>query len=195
VRQGSLVAAVLLCLAAGCGDRTGGDPGATDEAQNGVESPQGTGTADAQDNDGGQSGPDTGDDNGDAIGAPKPHKGGGAKGAPIKLPSRVQDSGATLSEEIPAIRRDIVDACGGSVCVRWRIRYRHIDGRTRCLFDHIEPQGEPMVERGSTFTIVAGAADCEDDGSGDDNGDGGSGTGDQPGDPATTPDQPGGESP
>jgi hypothetical protein len=201
-RRASLAAAVLLCLVAGCGDKSGNDSGGTaTEVGNSNESDQGLAGTDNQgtgdqntgnqnpgnQNPGNQNPGDqnSGDGGGNAVGAPKPRGGGGAHGAPIKLPARVQDSGADLDEEIAAIRRDIVEACGGSVCVHWRIVRRHIDGRTRCTFDHIEPTGEPMVKRGSTFKIIVGSAACEDNGSGSGNSGGQSGSS-----PSPTPDQP-----
>jgi hypothetical protein len=210
VRWASLASAVLLCLVAGCGNKSGNDSdGTATEVGNSSESDQGRAGTDNQGTEnqgtenqgtGDQNSDDQNGDNGggNAAGAPKPHKGGGAKGAPIKLPARVQDSGANLDEEIAAIRGDIIRACGGSVCVRWRIVPRKIEGRTTCLFDHIEPRGEPMVQRGSTFKIVVGSAACEDNGdSGDGNQSGDTGDGDQSGtSPSPAPDQPDtGESP
>jgi hypothetical protein len=190
VRRGSLAAAVLLCLVAGCGDKSADDSGTTTtEAQNETGSDQGLGgTTDpgtGNGNTGGETGgSDSGDGGGNAVGAPKPHKGGGAKGAPIKIPSQVADEGRDLQVMISFIRSSIRKQCGGTDCVHFRIENSE-EGRKRCEFIRTVPEQETTIRRGSTFVIVAGDTPCvESSSAGDENDDesGDDQTGDESGD-------------
>jgi hypothetical protein len=190
VRRASLAAAVLLCLAAGCGDKSGVDSGGTvTEAGNSDESDQGTGdpSTDGQNTDGqntdGQNtdGQNTDGQNtggGDALGAPKPGKGGGAKGAPIRIPAQQNDQGKPLTEEIAFIRESVLERCGGTECVHWRVVHRSEGTFDKCHFVRTEPAQNTPVKRGSTFLVVAGAEPCDDSDSGSgDSGTDDSGTG------------------
>jgi hypothetical protein len=201
LRRASLAAAVLLCLAAGCGDKSGDDSGGTaTEAGNNSESDQGLtgtdnqGTGDNSTGDQGTGDQNTGDQNtgdqntgGDALGAPKPRKGGGARGAPIRIPAQQNDQGKPLTEEIAFIRKTVRERCGGTECVHWRVVYRSEGTFDKCHFVRTEPAQDTPIKRGSTFLVVAGTEPCDDSD--------GSGTGDGATSPSADPggDQSGGQ--
>jgi hypothetical protein len=200
VRRASLAAAVLLCLSAGCGDKSGNDSGGTaTEAGNSSESDQGPAATDNQgtgdQNTGDQN---TGDGGGDALGAPKPRQGGGARGAPIRIPAQQTDQGRPLTEEIAFIRESVLKRCGGTECVHWRVVKRSEGTFDECHFVRTEPAQNTPIKRGSTFLVVVGTEPCDDGGSSTGNSGGGTtepsadSTGDQAG---TGPsDQPDGSS-
>src|SRR3954467_5206580 len=93
MRRTSVAAAVLLCLVAGCGDKSGGDSGgASGGGQKGEESDPGLGATpspDAGSAGQGTGGQDTGSgtDSGGGVGAPWPHHGGGAHAGRSECPS------------------------------------------------------------------------------------------------------------
>lgn len=88
--------------------------------------------------------------------------GGGAAGAPIKIPARFDDQGRPLAEVTSEIEAGLRDACGGEVCVTLRTEQRDIEGFTTCTFIATVPPQRSFVRRGGTVTILSGSAPCAD---------------------------------
>jgi hypothetical protein len=94
--------------------------------------------------------------------APLPEPGGGgAPGAPILIPARVDDQGRPLAEVTDEITSAVRDECGGSLCITLRTEHRNLDNFTACQFAWTEPAQRTTVARGSTVVIVSGTAPCD----------------------------------
>jgi hypothetical protein len=103
---------------------------------------------------------------GNVPGAPRRNHGsddgGGAAGAPIRIPARFQDQGRPLAEVTAEIETGLRDACGGDLCVTLRTEQRDVDGFTSCTFIATVPPQRSFVKRGGTVTILSGSAPCAD---------------------------------
>jgi hypothetical protein len=145
--EGTLVT-LLVLTAAGCGGAEGGDAPGLPVSRPSIEttSPQ---------TDPGSGGPTSA---GESRGT---EESGGAKGAPIQIPARIQDQGRPLAEVTAEIEAGVREQCGGTLCVDLRHEQRDQDPFTQCDFIQTEPQQRTLVARGSTVVIVSGAAPCE----------------------------------
>ncbi len=138
-RQGSIVVLVLLVwVVAACGGPVNTrDGGATQngDGQNG----------DGQDGDGQDGGGD----------------GNGGLGAPIMIPSIVQDQGRPLDEVAREIDSGIREQCGNDdLCVTLVVEQHDEPCCTACQFVRTEPPQGSEVERGTTVVIVSGSSPC-----------------------------------
>jgi hypothetical protein len=87
--------------------------------------------------------------------------GGGAVGAPIKIPSAVTDEGKPLGQMQALIERSIRDQCGGgTLCVNVRVERLESGSHTTCEFVRTEPAQGTNVGRGTTVVIVSGIEPC-----------------------------------
>jgi hypothetical protein len=97
-----------------------------------------------------------------APGAPG-DKGNGATaaGAPIRIPSIVQDQGRPLDEVRAEIEQGIADQCKGEKPCPTLEETASDPGFTKCQFVRTEPPQGTEVPRDSTVVIVAGSQPCE----------------------------------
>ena len=158
----SLVAALtLLVLVAtlGCGGPGGGEapglPGSRPSVETASPENDGTSPGGAGTSPGGGASKKSGDD-GKGSG-----KSGKAKGAPIRIPARIDDQGRPLAEVTAEIDTGVRDQCGGELCLVLRHKQEDVGTLTRCHFVRTEPHQRTLVPRGSTVVIVSGAAPCE----------------------------------
>jgi hypothetical protein len=153
-----LVIALLLGLAAlGCG---GGGDGAAPEAQAGTATAQTSGPEGAPGAPGGGAGtPGAPGAPGGGQGGQGGQGGGGpAPGAPIKLPAFIQLEGVKLTWVQAHIKYRILDACGGTLCVKVVVERRDKSYHPECYVRTDPPTNEPSeVPSGSTLVIVSGS--------------------------------------
>ena len=88
--------------------------------------------------------------------------GGHARGAPIQVPTRVDEQGFPLGEVLDRLKRVIREECGGDLCVTIRVEARNVEGFTTCTFVRTEPSQGEFVPRRSTIVVVSGAEPCGD---------------------------------
>ena len=142
-------------------DQSASNPGGDGDGS----SQSGANSGDNADGSGG-SGSDQGndrDDSGGAAGFPG-GEGNGAEavGAPINIPSIVQDQGRPLAQVEAEITESVLEQCGGELCITLTVQESDPDFQT-CQFVRTEPPQDTDVERGSTVVIVAGTQACEDE--------------------------------
>jgi hypothetical protein len=82
-----------------------------------------------------------------------------AVGAPIKIPSFLDDEGRPLNEVKAELEAALKDECGGELCVTLRVEFSDAN-HTRCEFARTEPAQDTEVPRKSTVVIVAGSQLC-----------------------------------
>jgi hypothetical protein len=130
----------VLVTALGCAENSSGDPDDAKGAPFGNESRSGGASDDG------------------------PDGGGGAVGAPINIPSIVQDQGRPLVEVQSEIEKSVREQCGdGELCVELQLVETE-PNFDACQFVRTEPPQGTTVERGSTVLIVAGTQDCDETG-------------------------------
>ena len=101
----------------------------------------------------------SGDGGGGAPGLPS-GGGGEAPGAPISIPSIVQDQGRPLDEVLPEMETRVRDQCGGQLCLEFQVVQRE-PSFTQCTFVATEPPQDTEVARGRTVIVVVGTQPCD----------------------------------
>jgi hypothetical protein len=140
-------------------DQSASNPGGDGSSQSGADSGD---TADGSGGGGSDQGND-GDDSGEAAGFPGGEENGAeGVGAPINIPSIVQDQGRPLAQVEAEITESVLEQCGGELCITLTVQESDPDFQT-CQFVRTEPSQGNDVDRGSTVVIVAGAQACEDE--------------------------------
>lgn len=86
---------------------------------------------------------------------------GGGQGAPINIPSIVQDQGRPLETVHAEIEASVREQCGGELCIDLQV-VEQDPGFEVCQFVRTDPAQGSSVERGATVLIVAGTEACED---------------------------------
>jgi hypothetical protein len=96
-----------------------------------------------------------------AVGAPGERSGSAqAKGAPIRIPSFLDDQGRPLAEVRSELVSDITRQCGGVLCLNLRDEAREGSGYDSCSFWKTDPDQDSTVRRGTTVVIVSGTGPC-----------------------------------
>lgn len=86
---------------------------------------------------------------------------GGGQGAPINIPSIVQDQGRPLSEVHAEIEASVREQCGGELCIDLQVVEEDPNFGV-CQFVRTDPAQGSSVERGASVLIVAGTQPCDD---------------------------------
>jgi len=166
-----LMAAIVICLAViGCGGGNNAGPGAAPgPAASGAQgAPAPNGSA------GAKGAPVDNAPNGGGGGTAA---GGGARGAPIKIPAIVQSQGAPIDDVMDSLVSGkplpgetnpydgIVAQCGGQLCVRLKARpatgVPGADNLTQCQFlGDTDPPAGSVVHPGDTIWLLTGTKPC-----------------------------------
>jgi hypothetical protein len=124
---------------------------------------KGEGSSDDDDGTPTQDQADESDEDGNGTNGGPGIPGGGsddeAPGAPIKIPSIVDDFGRPLNQVLAEIESGIRDQCDGELCVELRVEMSE-PTLDKCQFVGTEPPQGSFVERDTTVVVVAGTLPC-----------------------------------
>ncbi|MEV4756255.1 PASTA domain-containing protein [Micromonospora sp. NPDC049559] len=91
-----------------------------------------------------------------------------ARNSPLDIPRITQSQGQPVTEVRKRLEADLRKQCGGTLCVRVRVRQGDNDILSTCQFDDTDPAPGSRVERGGTVTILTGTLPCATATTGDD---------------------------